>query len=124
MSDFQHNEAMLRTRLAEIRALILQHAQEVEGVGTVEESLKWGQASFATTRPKSGTPIRLGSDVQAGTYSLFVPCATSLIANFRDTHPDMFVYHGNREIRLDLNAPLPETELGLFIAAALTYYLP
>lgn len=114
----------LRTRLAKLRTLILILAQEMEGVGQIEESLKWGQASFATVRPKSGTPIRIDGNANEDTYSLFVPCSTSLISGFRETHPGMFDYHGNREIRLDLNAPLPKAELSLFITAALTYYLP
>ena len=111
-------------RLAAVRALILRLAQEAQGVGEIEESVKWGQASFATARPKSGTPIRMGGSEEAGTYSLFVPCSTSLISGFRETHPDMFDYQGNREIRLGLDAPLPTAELSLFITAALTYYLP
>ncbi len=114
----------IEIRLADLRTLILRLAQETPSVGAVEESIKWGQASFATARPKSGTPIRIDSNAKAGTYSLFVPCSTSLISNFRETHPQMFDYHGNREIRLDLNTPLPKAELSLFITAALTYYLP
>jgi len=111
-------------RMQELHALIRKLANETKGVGTVKQSVKWGQASFATVSPKSGTPIRIGSNTQAGTYSLYVPCSTSLISGFRETHPDMFNYHGNREIQLDLNAPLPKAELSLFITAALTYYLP
>ena len=114
----------LEKRLTDLRALIVRLAQETAGVGEIEESIKWGQASFATVRPKSGTPIRIDGNEEAGTYSLFVPCSTSLISGFRETHPDMFDYHGNREIRLDLNAPIPKAELSLFITAALTYYLP
>lgn len=112
----------INTRLDQVRALIIRTAQETNGVGEIVESIKWGQASFATVRPKSGTPIRIGGNVEAGTYSIYVPCSTSLISDFRETHPDMFDYHGNREIRLGLNAPLPKQELSLFLSAALTYY--
>ncbi|HHL42247.1 MAG TPA: DUF1801 domain-containing protein [Hellea balneolensis] len=113
----------LQTRLHEVRELILELAHKKQGVGTIEESTKWNQQSFATVRPKSGTPIRIAGNIESGTYSLFVHCGTSLISQFRDTHPDMFNYHGNREIRLELNQPLPHTALSLFIMGALTYYL-
>ena len=113
----------INTRLDQVRALIKRTAQKTNGVGEIEENIKWGQASFATVRPKSGTPIRIGGNVEDSTYSIYVPCSTSLISGFRETHPDMFDYHGNREIRFDVNAPVPEQELSLFISAALTYYL-
>ena len=113
----------LSQRLCAVRTLIQNIAQTTEAIGTIEESLKWGQISLATVRPKSGTPIRIDGNAEAGTYSFFVPCSTSLIEDFRSVHPDMFDYHGRREIRLDLSQPLPEPELTLFLTAALRYYL-
>ncbi len=118
----------LKSRLAEVRNLILTLAKMTNDVGEIEESLKWGQKSFVPKpkngRPKSGTPIRIDGDEATNTYSLYVPCSTHIISDFREIHPDIFAYHGNREIRLSLDAPLPKVELGLFITAALTYYLP
>jgi len=111
-------------RLDQVRKLIFTLASQDARIGTVKESLKWGQPSFATVRPKSGTPIRFDGDADVGTYSIYVPCSTSLIEDFRTHHPDMFDYHDNREIRLDLSQPLPARELTLFLMAALTYYLP
>ena len=113
----------LAQRLRAVRALIFSIADGADIVGKIEESLKWGQISFATTHPKSGTPIRIDGHTDADTYSIYVPCSTSLIEDFRTHHPDMFAYHGNREIRLDLSQPMPEPELTLFLTAALTYYL-
>ncbi|MBL4855055.1 MAG: hypothetical protein JKY25_12575 [Robiginitomaculum sp.] len=113
----------LAVRLGQVRQLIRGIAASNKSIGMIEESLKWGQISFATLRPKSGTPMRIDGDVDAGTYSLFVPCSTNLIEGFRTVHPDLFNYYGNREIRMDLNAPLPKAELSLFIAASLRYKL-
>ncbi len=118
----------LALRLQQIRDLVQAVATSDKAIGMIEQSLKWGQISFATLpaqpgRPKSGTPIRIDGDGAGGTYSLFVPCSTNLIEGFRTVHPHMFNYHGNREIRLELNKPLPETELSMFIATALRYYL-
>ena len=112
----------LQKRLQEVRSLILLLAQQNPKFGEIEESTKWGQASFAT-KPKTGTPIRIDGNEEAGTYSLFVPCSTRIIAEFREIYPHMFDYHGNREIRLPLEKPMPEKKLSMFIKAALGYYL-
>ncbi|PHR92976.1 MAG: hypothetical protein COA69_06565 [Robiginitomaculum sp.] len=117
-----HYPPTLKARLRAVRSLIFELAQNDEEIGEIVESLKWGQLNFATYRPKSGTPLRIGANADTGTYSLYVSCSTKLIANFRDIHPDMFAYHGNREIRLCADTPLPEVELTLFINAALLYY--
>jgi len=114
---------VLSQRLRAVRALIFSIADGADTIGKIEENLKWGQISIATKSPKSGTPIRMDGDADAETYSIYVPCSTSLIEDFRTHHPDMFDYHGNREIRLNLNHPIPEPELTLFLTAALTYYL-
>lgn len=113
----------LRARLISVRTLILQCANQNSAIGEIEESLKWGQLSFATRAPKSGTPLRLGGNDDQQTYSLYVPCSTSLIAEFQEIHPEMFSYHGTREIRLGLDKDLPKPELTLFITAALSYYV-
>ncbi len=113
----------LRSRLSQVRALIHQIANTSSAVGHIEESLKWGQMSFATINPKSGTPIRIDGKETEGTYSLYVPCSTNLIEDFRTHHPQMFAYKGNREIRLTIETAFPKPELTLFISAALKYYI-
>ncbi len=113
----------LAQRLSQVRTLVQEIATTTQSIGTLEESLKWGQMSFATVCPKTGTPIRIDGNMNTATYSIYVPCSTSLIEDFRNLHPDMFDYHGNREIRLNLDEPMPEQELTLFITAALRYYL-
>lgn len=117
-----NHTSQLTNHLDQVRAMIMRIAQETNGIGEIVESIKWGQASFATAHPKSGTPVRIGDNVEAGTYSVYISCSTSLISDFRDTHPDMFDYYGNREIRFDLKTPLPKRELFIFLSAALTYY--
>lgn len=106
-----------------VRCLIHEIAKTDAQIGTLEESLKWGQLSLATLRPKSGTPIRLGCHKDQNSYSLFVSCSTKLISEFRDIHPELFAYHGNREIRIPINQTFPRDSLTLFISAALKYYI-
>jgi uncharacterized protein DUF1801 len=122
LTNSDQSPPVLQKRLQDVRQLILQVAEQNPDIGEIEESIKWGQASFAT-KPKTGTPIRIGGDKDTETYSLFVPCSTRIISEFRDIHPDMFEYRGNREIRLPLNKIMPQKKLSLFIKAALGYYL-
>ncbi len=114
---------VLGQRLRALRSFIIDIAETSKEIGQFEESLKWGQISFATRNPKTGAPIRIDGDSEVGTYSIYVPCSTSIIEDFRNIHPDMFLYHGNREIRLDLTKPLPEAALTIFIKSALCFYI-
>lgn len=49
----------IRTRLLTLRAMILTTAEQIDGVGPLEETLKWGQPSYLTTQTGSGSTIRI-----------------------------------------------------------------
>ena len=49
----------LKAKLLALRRLILDTAKKTEGVGALEETLKWGQPSYLTTLTKSGSTIRI-----------------------------------------------------------------
>ena len=106
-----------------LRALIFETAADTPGVGTIEETLKWGQPSYLTHKPKSGTTIRLGWDDAGTRISLFVHCQTSLVDTWRDRYGDTLTLIGNREIALPTDHPLPRAALQHCIAMALTYHL-
>ncbi len=50
----------IRDKLMILRLLILETASTIEGVGELEETLKWGEPSYLTPKTKSGSTIRLG----------------------------------------------------------------
>jgi len=60
-----------------------------------------------------------GSDTK---YALYFNCNTSLVDTFRTLFPKTFRYRGNREIEFDIEEPIPEEELQVCIAMALTYH--
>lgn len=115
--------ADMRAALQHLRDLIHQTAGETADTGTIEESLKWGQPSFATVRPKSGSPVRIDMTKQADTYALYFVCHTHLVDRFRELYPDTFTFEGDRALLFKLGDPLPEPELKHCIAQALTYNL-
>lgn len=113
-----------RKRLIQLRRLILDTAAKTEGVGELEETLKWGQPSYLTPVSKSGSTIRIDR-VKNGTadYAMYFHCQTSLVDSFRLTFGDMFKYEGNRAILFDDSDEIPVEALRHCISMALTYRL-
>ena len=109
-----------RQALLLLRARIFEIAAETEGVGRIEETLKWSQPAYLTPDTGSSTTLRLGLPGTGG-IALYVHCQTTILREFRDRHPDGFTFEGNRAIHLDPDAPLPIAELDQLIHRALTY---
>lgn len=112
----------LRRELLALRDLILSAATETDGVGQIEETLKWGQPSFLTSKPKSGSTIRMDA-INENSYALYFICHTHLVESFKELYPDTFTYQGNRALVFETGQPLPVAELKHCIAMALTYHL-
>lgn len=113
----------IRAALLRLRRLILETAEATEGVGAVQETLKWGQPSYLTPQSGSGTPIRIDRVRSApGRYALYVHCQTDLIASLRARYPDGLTYEGDRAIVFDRDDDIPEDILRHAIALALTYH--
>lgn len=111
-----------RKRLLSIRELIFATAAKTEGVGEIEETLKWGEPAYLTNQSKSGSTIRLGW--KAGSpdqVAIYFNCNTTLVDTFRTLYPEL-TYQGNRAISLDLEAEMPEQALTHCIQMALTYH--
>jgi Domain of unknown function (DU1801) len=114
--------APIRRKLQALRKLILDTARKTEGVGPLEEALKWGQVSYLTTQSKSGSTIRIDRVKQAESQvAVFFHCQTNLVETFRELYPQLR-YSGNRAILLDAKAKLPEAALRHCVALALTYH--
>ena len=112
----------LRTHLLALRALILETARQTPDTGTLVETLKWGQPSYLTEKPKSGTTVRIDADKSHGSdYALYVPCSTSLIQDWKERYPAL-TYGGTRSVHFRLGVPLPAAELAHCIALAMTYH--
>lgn len=114
--------AATRKALARLRGLIYEVASETDGVGRLEETLKWGQPSYLTPDSGSGTTVRIDAVRNDPTkVAMFVNCQTNLVDNYRDLYPHLS-YDGNRAVRFSVDAPLPDAELRHVLALALTYH--
>ena len=70
----------VRKKLLQLRTLIFSVASEIEGVGELEETLKWGQPSYLTAQSKSGSTIRLGREKKTdGDFAIYFKCQTNYV---------------------------------------------
>ncbi len=112
-----------RKRLMELRRLIFKVASETVGVGELEETLKWGQPSYLTSKTKSSSTIRIGKEKHTdGDYGIYFHCQTTLVDTFKELYGDKFKYEKNRAIIFYNNEEIPIPELSDCIAMALTYH--
>lgn len=114
----------LKRRLLHLRDLIFETAAQIEAVGELEETLKWGQPSYLTATSKSGTTIRIDRiKANPDRYGMFVHCQTSLVETYRELYPDRLKFDGKRGIIFEENEKIPDKEIRNCIALALTYHL-
>ena len=111
-----------RAKLLALRRLILDTARTTEGVGRIDEVLKWGQPSYLTPETKSGSTVRI-DHVDGKQYAIYFHCQTDLVETFRELYPDKWSYSGNRCILLSAEDRIDEAALRHCVALALTYHL-
>ncbi|NKB53822.1 MAG: DUF1801 domain-containing protein [Rhizobiaceae bacterium] len=121
-------DPQVRDLLMQCRALVFDVGAEVEGVGHINETLKWGQPAYLTDATGAGSTIRLAPEGSgSGTASLrpamFVHCATDLIEQFKTFYPNAFEYQGKRALIISNDVVSVSAELRHCIALALTYKL-
>jgi hypothetical protein len=112
----------LRAKLLVLRALILDTASEIEAVGELTETLKWGEPAYLTERSKSGSTIRIGWKKSAPTqYAMYFNCQTTLVDTFRTLFPELH-FEGNRAVVFEEHEELPVECVSQCITLALTYH--
>ena len=113
----------VKAKLLALRRLIFDTAKATEGVGALEEALKWGQPSYLTPETKSGSTVRIDQIKPVpGQCAVYFHCQTNLVETFRELYPELR-YGGNRCILLSAEDKVPEAELRHCVALALTYHV-
>ncbi|MEP0366367.1 MAG: DUF1801 domain-containing protein [Cyclobacteriaceae bacterium] len=107
-------------KLSKLRQLILDTAEETEGVNKLVETTKWGEPSYVT---KNGSTIRMDWKSRSpDKYYLYFICSTQLVSTFRMMFGEELSFEGNRAIELDMNEPIPIAQLRQCISIALKYH--
>lgn len=121
---FENYAPDVRNKLKTIRALIFDVAAKTEGVGELQECLKWGEPSYLTSQSKSGSTIRIDAKAKDnGGFAIYFNCNTTLVETFKNHYGDKLTFSGNRAILLKENDEIPVEELRHCISLALTYHL-
>ncbi len=111
----------VRRKLLVLRQLIFDTASAIEGVGELEETLRWGEPSYLTAQTRSGSMVRINAKGLEGRYAMYFHCQTNLVETFRDRYADKFTFE-NRAIVFENGDAVPVKELRHCIALALTYH--
>ncbi len=111
----------LRKKLLVLRQLIIDTAAATEGVGLLDETLKWGEPAYVTPS-KSGSTVRIDRTKKHDGYAIYFNCNTTLVDTFRSLFPVTFAFDGNRALVFGLKDKLPRKELAFCIGMALTYH--
>jgi Domain of unknown function (DU1801) len=120
---FQSYPPKMRQKLLALRKLILQTAASTDGVGKVEETLKWGEPAYVTSESKSGSTIRIAwKKSNPAQYAMYFNCQTNLVETFRALFPSEFKFEGNRAIVFAESQAVPTDALAFCVTAALTYH--
>jgi len=102
-----------------IRNLIYVTAK-LEGIEIVEETLKWGEPSFKSTK---GTPIRIDwKEKTPDKFYIFFNCQTLMIETCKELYNSNLVFEGNRAIVLNLHEEPPKQILQHCFSLALRYH--
>ena len=110
----------VRDKMQFLRELVIETAEETEGLKELEETLKWGEPSFVT---KNGSTLRMDWNEKApDQYAMYFQCTSRLVETFRLVFDNRFQFEGNRAIVFQLNQKIPVNELKECIKASLTYH--
>ncbi len=113
----------MRRKLLALRELIFEVARSTQGVGALDETLKWGEPAYVTSETKSGSTVRIAWHATTPTrYAMYFNCQTSLVAAFRKRFAGELEFEGNRAIVIGETDKIPEAVLRHCIEAALTYH--
>lgn len=105
------------------RTLFHEIADE-NNLGTLDETLKWGQPSWRPSRPRTGSTLRISwSEGAPDELALFVDCKTDLAERMRETYPDLPRNDGSRALAISLRKPLPEQALAHLAEMTFSYHL-
>lgn len=92
-------------------------------VGTLDETLKWGQPSWRPTKPRTGSTLRMDWNPKfPDQLSLFVDCKTDLAARMQTLYPHLSENDGQRHLAISLDAPLPVQAITHLADMTFTYH--
>jgi len=110
----------VREKMLALRQLVLNTAEEIDGLEEIEETLKWGEPSYLT---KNGSTLRMDwKSKTPNQYALYFKCTSRLVETFKVIFKKELKFEGKRAIVFRITDEIPETKIKHCIKAALTYH--
>ncbi len=120
LEKFQSYPKHIRKKLLFLRQLVINAAAELDGVGELEETLKWGEPSYIA---RTGSAIRMDwKKSNPNQYVIYFNCKTKLVDTFKELYRDKFTFEGNRAIIFHEDDIIPVEALKHCIALSLLYH--
>ena len=117
---FENYPKSVQKQMFQLRTFVLETAIEIEGLESLEETLKWGEPSYLT---KHGSTLRMDWKTKTpNQYAIYFKCTSRLVETFKLIFSDIFQFVGKRAIVFQLNQKIPVEELNQCIAITLTYH--
>lgn len=117
---FDHYPATARTKMLALRKIILEEADRIETITTLEETLKWGEPSYIA---KKGSTIRMDWKAKSpDQYALYFQCTSLLVPTFKMIYGNTLAFEGSRAIIFKLKEELPSDAVRHCVRTALTYH--
>ena len=117
---FNNYPDTVKEKIQRLRGLILEVAQETDGIVQLEETLKWGEPSYLV---KKGSTVRVDWKKKTPEqYAIYFKCTSQLVPTFKTIFSEVFFFEGNRAIVFKLTDRIPENALKQCIRTALTYH--
>jgi len=117
---FNNYPDSIQKKLLNLRRLIFETAETIEGITSIEETLKWGEPSYLV---KKGSTVRIDWKEKApDQYAMYFKCTSKLLPTFKSVYKDIFTFEGNRAIVFQMSDTIPEAELKNCIKTTLTYH--
>ena len=119
-SVFRNYPDSVRNKLLMLRELIIETAEEIDEITSLEETLKWGEPSYLV---KNGSTIRIDwKSKSPNQYAMYFKCTSRLVETFKMIFKNTFNFEGNRAIVFKLDDKIPANKLKDCITAALRYH--
>ena len=117
---FNNYPGFVKDKMKKLRNLILETAEEIEEIQSIEATLKWGEPSYLV---KNGSTVRIDwKEKSPHQYAMYFKCTSKLVETFKEQFGNIFTFEGNRAIVFHLDDSIPTAELKKCIAAALRYH--
>lgn len=119
-SVFNNYPNSVRKKLQNLRHLIIETANDIPEITTLEEALKWGEPSYLN---KNGSTIRMNwKKGKPNQYALYFQCTSKLVPTFKMIYKNTFKFEGTRAIIFNMKDKIPEEALKNCLTAALIYH--